>query len=194
MTVAEFSELIVEMLGQQTHDKIEDRVVLALADSLRGSIIGELYSLSGSPTGEFIKRFKVDIQFEDGQEYIDLPCQICTIPNSGAFQFVGPEDEETNYVMLKHTTIATISNLEIGALAGRTGYFQEGRRLYFRYLPIPNPPKILLKLVPSLVWMYENTPDEELMSDATLEALLIEKCFAALGLKAKTQEDKTADE
>lgn len=193
MTVAQFSELIIEMLGQQTHVKIEDRVVLALADSLRGAILDEMYGSHGSITGEYVKRFTADILTDGNLQYVDLPCQVCTIKNNLAFQFIGPEDEETNFIALKHATVATINNMEISALGGRSGYWQEGRRLYLRFLP-PDQTKLLMKLVPHLVWMFENTPDDELMADATVETMLIEKCFAALKLKAQVPEDKTADE
>ena len=187
MTVIQFAELIVQMLGQQ-HDKVEERVVLALADSIRGGMLGEMLKYSGSLGGEYVRRFSATVQEEDGQQYIDLPCDICTIPNNGAFQFIGPEDEETNFIPLRHTTVATINNMEIGALAGRTGFWQEGRKVYFRFLPVPVPP-LRLKLVPSLVWLFENAPDEELMASADLETLLIEKCYAALKPKEQAPDD-----
>jgi hypothetical protein len=193
MTVGKFGELIVEMLGQQTHVKIEDRVVLALADSLRGAILHEMFGSSGSITGEYVKRFVQPIQTEGDNQFVYLPCDICTIQNNLAYQFIGPESEETNFIPLKHATVASINSLEARALAGRSGYWTEGRKLYLRFLP-PSQTTLLMKLVPNLVWMYENTPDEELMADATVEALLIEKCFAALKLKAQVPEDKTADE
>lgn len=193
MTVASFSELLIEMLGQQTHDKIEDRVVLALADSLRGGILDQMFGNSGSISGEYVKRFTEDILTEGNLQYVNLPCDICTIPNNLAFQFIGPEDEETNFIPLKHATVANINNMEINALGGRAGFWQEGRKLYLRFLPVDQT-KLLMKLVPSLPWMFENTPDEELMADATVESLLIEKCFAALKLKSQVPEDKTADE
>jgi len=191
MNVTQFPELIVEMLGINNHDKVDDRVVLAMADSFRGQLLEEMFASSGGVTGDFIKEFSVsDIKVDDfGRTYIKLPCDVCPIANNGAFRFVGPE-EETNWIPLKPGSIATNNGTEVGLLAGKTGYYQQGDRLLFRYFPVPAPNKILLKLVPNLIWLFENAKDTELIGNATVEAKLIKMCFDALVPKAQIPEDK----
>lgn len=186
MTITQFSELVVEMLGENNHDKIDDRVVLAMADTYRGALLGEI----GSVTGDFTKTFTVDVKPGLRGKYIDLPCDLCAVANNGAFVFVGPEDEETNYIPMKPATVSAINNMEMGALGGRTGFWQEGRKLYFRFLPVPAPDKLMLKLIPNLFWLYENAGDDELMGSADLEAKLLQMCFDGLKVKAQIPEDK----
>jgi len=191
MNITQFAELISEMLGQNNHDKIDDRVVLALADSFRGQLLNEMFSESGGITGDFVKEFVIEGFKDDsfGRTYIVLPCDLCPIPNNGAFRLVGP-DEETNYMPLNPGSIATMAGMEVGLLAGSVGYFQQGNKLFFRYLPTPTPPRLLLKLVPNLIWLYENSSDTELIGDAVVEAKLIKMCFDALMPKAQVPEDK----
>mgnify|MGYP003651095205 CR=1 FL=1 len=92
MTITQFSELLVEMLGINNHDKIDDRVVLAMADAYRGALLtGDVI------TGDYVKYFKVTIKNDFRGKYIDLPCDLCPVQNNGAFRFVGGDDDEVNY-------------------------------------------------------------------------------------------------
>lgn len=190
MNVTQFAELLVEMLGINNHDKVDDRVVLAAADAFRGQLLDEMFSEMGSISGDYVKSFEAtSINSDSIGQYIDLPCDLCPIPNNGAFRHIGP-DLETGYIPLSPGSISTMNNMEVGLMAGRAGFLQIGRKIYFRYLPVPNPNTILLLLVPNLVWLYENAKDTELIGDAVVEAKLIKMCQAALMPKAQAPEDK----
>lgn len=186
MTITQFSELIVEMLGENNHDKIDDRVVLAMADSFRGAILGEM---GDSITGEYIKVFEADVKQDFRGKYIDLPCELCPVPNNGAYRFVGT-DEENSFIPLKPNSVSSMSNLEVGNLAGKTGFIPEGKKVRFRYFPVPPPSSITLKVIPNLFWLYENASDDELMGSADVEAKLLQMCFDSLKVKAQVPEDK----
>lgn len=174
MSVEELAELLIKQLGYDNNEKFDERVVLAMADTCRAVLLEDMISRGSSITGEYSRRFIQPLKFDTLHEldYVDLPCQVSSIKDYGAFRFVGPKDEETNYIPLRPAQVANIANTDISGLGGRSAYILEGSKVYFHYLPIAKPGHILMKLVPSMVWLFENSEDESAGTDDLIQKVV----------------------
>lgn len=194
MTRGQLYSLILIECGFDSQDrKAHPLSVFLTADTVRGLAIGEYVKQYGEDSlGLFCypKILPILTDTTRNRKYVQLPFQILGMTdNAGLVQVSLPQEEEGSFVALNNGMASVYNDLEAGGASGKTVYWLEGTRIYFRELA-GTAENILVKAIPSI---YDIGDDEQIPQPLEFNALVIEGTRARLQEQKNTPEDKLSD-
>lgn len=191
MTIQSFAELCIRALGFNNNEKIEERDALGIADIERAVLIREMLNNGGNLTSEYYMEFTAPLEYDKQMKlpFIYKPCQLLNLPHHQAYRYVGTGNTEDSYLPMTWAEIVNYSRLEAGQAGGRTIFSPLEDKVYFRYMPEPRPSNIKLLLVPSLLWMYENEDDNDLLGTDSLAGEMFDMILQRLQIRRQTPID-----
>jgi hypothetical protein len=195
MTLAQLADGVTLKLGYNTQDrKTHIGLVSFLADKVRGSAIPAYVQQYGkSSLNLFCTPFILEVKNDKvrDRKYVELNFSILGMSNNmGIVQVSLTAEDEGSFVGINPGMLSTYSILEAGGGAGRTMYWLEGKRIYFRGIK-PYATEVLVKCVPSIFGNLDE--DDEIPQPYEFDALLVEGTAQALQEQKFTPEDKAND-
>ena len=145
-----------------------------------------------SVDGSFVFTFRdQEVLFDEGLAlyYTNLPSSTITLPNEAGIDFVSLMKSQTlPFTKVPRNFLAASQGLRIANLEGRSGYWQEGNRIYYVNLqPIP-PAKVLIKLVCGVSDVDETTP---LRMPFDIQKLIVDKLIERFATMIQLPADET---
>lgn len=195
MTLAQLSDAVALKLGYNTQDrKTHIGLVSFLADKVRGAAIPAYVQQYGKTSlNLFCKPIILDVKKDKQRDrkYVELNFSVLGLSNNmGIVQVSLTQEDEGSFVGINPGMLSTYSILEAGGGAGRTMYWVEGKRIYFKNIK-PYATEVLVKCIPSIFNNLDE--DEEIPQPYEFDSLLVDGTAQALQEQKFTPEDKAND-
>jgi len=201
LTKQKFAELIRESKSggdPESSSKYHDLVIfevmeLALNSLIARSFIENRNENSYNIHGDFVTPFpnvKVEFDAARNEKYSILPKRLISLPDNRGLRQVSPmQGQDHAFVKLPNGSNDTFSDLEAFNLDGRTGYYPERDKIYYRNLS-DDITEVLVKMIASVDGLGV---DEPLPIPAEYEADLFTTVKQMLEEEKATTQDKHTD-
>ncbi len=183
MNLQSWGDLIQALLSQyDQNSKIDDRVIFALTDTCRGTVLADIYRKTKQwPTGDYIRTFKVDlIPFEDTLVTFKLPITISNaVGNMGIRSISNTKFPYQNWNFIDVGRTAQFKEADYG---GKPFYWLEGQDIISGNVLGD---KAKLKIIPSLADPAMDT-DWEIFGNSEIEGRVRDMVLSKLMPKKET--------
>jgi hypothetical protein len=121
--------------------------------------------------------------------YTVLPSAAITLPNEAGIDFVSlMKGQNLPFTKVPRNFLAAASGLRIRNLEGRSGYWQEGNRIYYVNLGVIPPAQVLIKIVCGVSEVNETTP---LGMPFDIQKLIVDKLIERFSTMIQIPADET---
>lgn len=195
MTLAQLADGVALKLGYNSQDrKTHIGLISFLADKVRATAIPAYVQQYGKTSlNLFCKPVVLEVKKDKvrDRKYVELNFSILGMnDNMGIVQVSLTAEDEGSFVGINPGMLSTYSILEAGGGAGRTMYWVEGKRIYFKNIK-PYATEVLVKCIPSIFGNLDE--DEEIAQPYEFDALLVDGTVQSLQEQKFTPEDKAGD-
>lgn len=141
--IGELVKSILEANHSTSQTKFDERIVWKMVDIARDYLITRAYwnarkDSSYTLNDEFISSLSATVKKDEERNlfYLSLPARIVSLPDDrGLVQVLPKKNENIQFVRIKAGSNAVYANLEAGQIGGKTGYWLEGQKIWFKNLP-----------------------------------------------------------
>ena len=168
MTKEQWAELInlklaggdapAQIQGQYSIQEIELYLTMAFND-----VLASAWKESPSLVDDFVRSKKIALQTDTTRDerYVVIPSGVLPLPsNQGIIQIRQPKNPNMAFALIDINALPILSELEVGVIDNRVGYYAEGTKVYFdEHLP-----SIVEELLVKWITPFEGLGDEDEVS------------------------------
>lgn len=123
--------------------------------------------------------------------YSDIPSSTIVLPyEMGVYQISPMKNQGDFYIPLRNGFHSLMSELEVGQLEGRFGYYIEGKRIYYTFKSVDAPESVMMKLV---VALDNITGDDAIFMPKDMELAIVQQAVQFYMVEKQIVPDNVAD-
>jgi len=153
------------------------------------------YNINGDfitafPNNDYPDDITVQLDTRRNEHYSILPSSYASLPNDRGIRHVSEiQNQDEEFIKTPSGASSIYRNLEAGNAGGRTSYYVEAGRIYYRNVKI-GLEKVLIKLIRAV---EDIEPDEALPIPSSMELTLLEKVAEVMEISKEALQDKIND-
>ena len=153
------------------------------------------YNINGDfitafPNASFPDDITVELDENRNEYYSVLPSKYASLPDDRGIRHVSEiQNQDEEFIKTPSGASSIYKNLEAGNAGGRSSYYVEAGRIYYKNIKI-GLEKVLIKLIRAV---EDIEPDEALPIPSSMELTLLEKVAEVMEISKEALQDKIND-